>query len=300
MTISFHCPGCGRICGFADPYAGRTARCTRCQERFIIPDVDGGKAKIVKPAPEAVTPGFFRAALVQSWTTFFRRDSLTAVIFLVALVSLRFVLANVDLTAMMPGFYLMAPIGWMVIFLTWGCQIVYYMETISNTLIGWDEYLLPEVGGGFEFLGGVIKSLYLFIVALILMELPFLYLANWMMNHHVGAPWMWHALTLGGFVLFPMALLILSAGPEMYSIVRPDYLLLPIARAPGAYAVVVGMCMLAGWFEIASAELVPGKNKPVSTLVLHWAGNVLAALLGLVAMRIVGLFGRHYRGKLPW
>ncbi len=300
MTISFQCPGCGQICGFADQHAGKTARCTRCQQRFVIPKIDGGKAVTVKPTPDAILPGFYRAALVRTWTAFFRRESVTAIVFLVVLVSFRFFLANFDLSAQMPGFVLLAPIGWIAIVLTWGCQIGYYMDTIANTLIDWDEYLLPEIGSGFEFIGGVIKSLYLFVSALILMELPFLYLVNWMKCHDYGSPWLWHALTLGGFVLFPMALLILNSGPEIYSIFRPDYLLKPIFRAPGAYAVVVGTFVLAGAAELASAQYNPVRDQPRSILLLHWAGNILAALLGLAAMRTIGLFGRHYRCHLPW
>ena len=300
MTISFHCPGCGGICGFADQHAGRTARCTRCQERFVIPAVDGGKAEKVNLSPDTVVPGFYRAALVRTWTAFFRRESATAVVFLIALVTFRFFLANIDLSAVMPGFALLAPIGWIVIILTWGCQIGYYMETIANTLAGWDEYLLPEVGSGFEFIGGVIQSLYLYIVALILMELPFLLLVNWMQNSQIGAPWMRQALTLGGFVLFPIALLVLTGGPEIYCIFRPDYLLLPIVRAAGPYAVVVGIFVLAGWVEIASVQYHAVKDRSIFIVLLHWAGNVLAALLGLAAMRSIGLFGRHYRCKFPW
>lgn len=300
MTISFDCPGCGRICGFADQHAGKTARCTRCHQQFIIPAVDGGIAKKVKLTSDSVLPGFYRAALVRTWTAFFRRESITAVVFLTALVTFRFFLANFDLSAQMPGFVLLAPIGWITIILTWGCQIGYYMETIANTLIDWDEYLIPEIGSGFEFLGGVIKSLYLFVAAFVLMELPFLMLSNWMQKQQYGSPWMWHALTLGGLILFPMALLILNGGPEIYSIFRPDYLLKPIFRAPGAYAVVVGMFVLAGGIELASGQYSPVKDQPTSILLLHWVGNVLAAFLGLAAMRMIGLFGRHYRCNLPW
>ena len=64
MTITFKCPGCGGLCAFADKYAGRRARCWKCNEVFIIPSEDGQAAKKVKPEPEEPVAGFYRAAIV--------------------------------------------------------------------------------------------------------------------------------------------------------------------------------------------------------------------------------------------
>ena len=50
------------------------------------------------------------------------------------------------------------PIGWIAFFITWGCQLWYYMEVIGTTFLDNDSLLQPDIGGGFDFLWVAIKS----------------------------------------------------------------------------------------------------------------------------------------------
>ncbi len=300
MTRTFYCPGCGGICGFAERHAGRTARCTRCNQRFIIPDVNNVKAQKVKEERGNPLPGFYRQVLIKTWPVFFHKDSLVSLAFLASLIVFRFFLTNVDLSAALPGFVLLAPIGWIIVFLTWGCQIWYCMETISTTMDQWDDFLSPDIGAGFEFIWNMIKTWYLFVVAVILVEVPFLLLAGWLQNARIGWPWLWQTITLAGFILLPMALLILASGPQMYSILRPDYFGIPIVRAFRPYLLVAAIFLLAAWFELITKQYHAVQDQSRLVIAMHLAGNLLAANLWLVAMRAIGLFGRHFHSVLPW
>jgi RsiW-degrading membrane proteinase PrsW (M82 family) len=54
MTIQFHCPGCGKRFTVPDEAAGRTGRCSNCQERMTIP-APAGQA-VSGPPAGAIAP----------------------------------------------------------------------------------------------------------------------------------------------------------------------------------------------------------------------------------------------------
>jgi hypothetical protein len=174
------------------------------------------------------------------------------------------------------------------------------METISTTMDQWDDFLSPDIGSGFEFIWNMIKTWYLFIVAVFLVEFPFLMLAQWIRNAHIGDPWLWQITILGGFPLLPMALLILVSGPQIYSIFRPDYFGIPIVKAFRPYLLVAGIFLLPAWLELITKQYYAVKDQSHLVIALHLAGNLLVANLWLVAMRSIGLFGRHFHSILPW
>ncbi len=305
-TISFNCPKCGRLCAFQENCAGRVARCTRCQQRFTIPSESNAKAEIVRDAPNVLDEsdepidGFYSVLFVRTWRIFTRPDSTAGIVFLIAIVCFRFFLSHADYAIKLPGFVLNIPIGWITIITTWGCQLWYYMEMVEATWMDFDE--LPEVapGSGFDFIWTIIKSIYLFVCSLMVTILPFAIAAAVLRNLGVTSPWILTPLPLLGMVGFPMVLLILCTGQEMYNVFRPDYIVLPIVRATKPYIVVVLTVIVAAAVEFASRNLGDLKDPAWYQAVLHLAGNIAAAFLGIVAMRATGLFGRHYKCYLPW
>ncbi|MHC4289773.1 MAG: hypothetical protein ACYSSK_06950 [Planctomycetota bacterium] len=96
MAITCICPKCERFCGFKETHAGRQARCLTCSCHFIVPDHDGQKAKIVKSESESALPGFYRAALVDSFKVFIQKDSLFGIILCFALTGFHFFVGNTD------------------------------------------------------------------------------------------------------------------------------------------------------------------------------------------------------------
>ena len=231
MTLSFKCPGCGGLCAFADKYAGRRARCQKCDEVFLIPAKQGDTAERVKTEPDVPIEGFYRAALVSFWRLFFNKNSTTGLVFVAALVSLRFFIGHTDYSFTMPGFRVQLPTGQITWIISWGLLFWYYMETVA--WVGFDYDGLPEVApeGFFSFIWNIIKSLYLFLVALIFAELPFLIVIKVLRSAGVQTEWVFHVLVLCGLFVFPINILFLSAGPQLWMVFRLDYIYKPIVRA---------------------------------------------------------------------
>ena len=86
MTISFLCPNCRSICGFRDKHAGRSARCTKCNQRFVIPSKSGETAEKIKPVkPKAEPfPGFYKAVFLKNFPVIFSRKNLVPLLTVVA------------------------------------------------------------------------------------------------------------------------------------------------------------------------------------------------------------------------
>jgi hypothetical protein len=105
MTIEFNCPNCKAVIAFADKHGGKQGHCTSCQQRFIIPFRSREKAEKVKPPEEKgePIPGFYKAALVDSWKLFTDSDSMTGLVFIVVAVCIKFFTARMNYTMIIPG-----------------------------------------------------------------------------------------------------------------------------------------------------------------------------------------------------
>jgi len=301
MTITFHCPHCGGLCAFDEKHAGRRARCTSCQQRFIIPSESGAEAQKLEPVKGEPVGGFYREAFVRSWNIFVKPSSVTGLVFVAAAVTFKFFLRDADYSFSAPGGYVVhLPVGWIVTITAWGCLCWYYMEIMQWAAFDMDE--LPEVdmGTGFEFLWNVFKSIYLFIVALIVAELPFVVIVAILRKMGIDWPGLFQVLVLAGLVSFPMMILTLSTGPQLWLVFRLDYIWVPIVKASRPYAVTAGLVVLAGvlqWLTVAYSEL-SGSNKFI--VGLHLAANLGAQVVVIIAMRAIGLFYRHYSCYFPW
>ena len=301
MTITFHCPHCGGLCAFDEKHAGRRARCTSCQQRFIIPSESGAEAQKLEPVKGEPVGGFYREAFVRSWNIFVKPSSVTGLVFVAAAVTFKFFLRDADYSFSAPGGYVVhLPVGWIVTITAWGCLCWYYMEIMQWAAFDMDE--LPEVdmGTGFEFLWNVFKSIYLFIVALIVAELPFVVIVAVLRKMGIEWPGLFQVLVLAGLLSFPMMILTLSTGPQLWLVFRLDYIWVPIVKASRPYAVTAGLVVLAGvlqWLTVAYSEL-SGSNKFI--VGLHLAANLGSQIVVIIAMRAIGLFYRHYSCYFPW
>ncbi|HPD45765.1 MAG TPA: hypothetical protein P5279_03435 [Anaerohalosphaeraceae bacterium] len=302
MTISFKCPHCDNLCAFADRHAGRRARCTRCQGRFFIPSRDGDPARKVRDVlAEAPLSGFYRAVFIDTWPLFIRPENIASLVFLAAVVCFRFFLVHQNYSFVVPGFGLNVPTDWIVAIISWGCLFWFYMSIVEAAAMGQDELPDIEVGQGFEFIWTMLKSIYLFIVAAVLALLPFVALIEALRSYlHIELGWFRHVLVAMGLFIFPMTLLTICCAGEMWMVFRPDYIVLPIIRAPRPYLVTAFLVAAAGLIQAAARHYGTIADEPLWVIAAYLLLNLLAVVAGILAMRTVGLFLRHYSVYFDW
>ena len=300
-TVTFDCPGCGNLCAFAARHAGRQAHCLRCGTHFIVPDRDGARVRRIEDPSQAKEPmpGFFYSLVRRTPGALATRSSLTMLVFLSALVCFRFFLANADFSAALPGFALVLPIGWVAIAVTWGLQLWGYMEIIGTTFLDVDEMSSEELGGTWGFLAAVFKNLYLFVSAMLSAMLPFILLAALLRSLQVP-PKITYPIPWLGLTLLPMILLILGTGADWYWVFNVWAHAKIIRRALGAYLTVLLLLLAAGLLQVFTRQYGQLTDKTAAIRWLHLAGNLAAMLVSVIAMRAIGLFGRHCADLLPW
>jgi ribosomal protein S27E len=302
MTIQFNCPNCNAVIAFADKHCGKRAICTTCGQRLIIPSGDREKTRKVKVPEEMAESlgGFYRAVFVDSFKLFTNSENTTGLVFIITAVCLKFFTARLNYTLTIPGraftFDFPLPFGWIIHISTWGFLFWYYMEIIYST--AYDTEKLPDVvvGGFYGLIWRIVKSVYTLLIILFVVELPFLVTALILSILEVELPVLLYALVFAGLYLFPVAILTAAVGKDL-TMLRPDYLLIPIFRAFGPYfitAVLLGATAVVLFY----AGQYSGQFSAVTIghLLLNFAVQVIA----LFAMRSIGLFFRHYSCLLPW
>lgn len=301
MTITFKCPECGQLCAFGEKHAGRRARCTKCNQRFTIPAKQGENAVKIEttPEPEIPLPSFYKAALINNWKIFTDLHSITPLVFITTLVCFRFFLAHIDYSFTVGGFRVQMPLGWIVIIITWGCQTWYYMETVYAASLNDNQLPEIQIGFGFEFLWNIIKSIYLFVVAVILAEAPFLIVVAILKNIGLTQAFLLQLIMLGGAFLLPIILFILSTGRDLWIVFRVDYLVKPLIKSPLPYSVVAALIAVAAIFEWETVGYSEVRFHSHSLIALHLFTNIGSAAFTLIAMRVIGLYAYHYRGYMP-
>ena len=295
MTISFRCPKCKGTCAFHDEHAGRRARCNECDQVFLIPSENGQKAQIVKSQRGDPIPGFYRAVFCDSYRMFTSLNNVTGLVFAAAAVSFKFFVGHANYRFF--AFYV--PLGFITQIITWGCLCWYYMEIITSMAFGEND--LPEIdmGFGFEFFWNVIRSIYLFIVALALVEIPCVFIVRLLIRIGAHGPLIQHIIMFAGLFAFPMTILILSVGREIWMVLLPQNIIRPFYKAAAPYLTTVFFVMLAAVLEWKTIGYIQVKNESGIIVALHLAANIAVVFFAVFTMRAVGLFGRHYRCYLP-
>ena len=302
MTIRFNCPNCNEFIAFADKHSGKRAHCANCGQKFIIPSEDKGKTKKIKP-PKAIAeplPGFYRAVFARSLQLFTEPKNITGLLFIAVAVCLKFFMAGMNYTLTIPGkayvFNFPIPIGHVLHVAAWGFLLWYYMEMIYTTAFEQDK--LPEViVGGFKGLCKRIgKSVYIFLIMLFVVELPYFiaaFISSWM---DVEWPVLLNVLLFVGLYFFPVAILSAAVGKDL-TLLRPDYFVITIFRAFWPYLVTALLLGAAAVLQIF-AKQYSGQSQAAAAG--HLLLNLAVQVIALVAMRSIGLFFRHYSCMLPW
>jgi hypothetical protein len=298
MTISCRCPKCDGLCAFTEKDAGRKARCWKCGQIFIIPATDGEKPQIVK-LPEIKAgpiPGFYRAVFVDSWKVFFKPQSVTPLVFVAAVISFRFFLADSCLSII-------------ALLISWGWLLGFYLNIIHDTAFDVDE--LPEIylGSSVTFVWNIVWPVLTFILTMVSVQLPYI-LASWILKHYgiiyediwifeFGWPTLLQALFISGLFFFPVAILTVAVGKDL-TLLRPDYLIKPIFRSFLPYLVVVFLLVAASICEMHAVEIDRLRGAGWPTIAAHLAANLAVQVLTIISMRAIGLFMRHYGCYFPW
>jgi hypothetical protein len=302
MTIQFNCPHCGALIGFDEKHCGKRARCQTCGQAFIIPFKDDKKPKKIKPEkekPAEPLPGFYRAAFVDNWKLFTKSENVTGLVFIATVVLLKFFAARLNFTVTLSArrtIDIYVPLGFILHITAWGFLFWYYMEIIYSTAFELEK--LPDVvlGGFYGFIWHIIKSIYTFFIALFAVELPFLITAAISRITDSEWPVLLHILMFGGLFLFPIAILTVAIGRDL-TMLRPDYLLIPIFRAFKPYLVVSMLLGAAGFLQLQASQYTG--QEPVAAAG-HLLLNLIAQIFILMAMRAIAFFYRHYTCCLPW
>jgi len=304
MTIEFNCPNCKAVIAFADKHGGKRAHCTSCQQRFIIPFKSHDKAKKVKPPKDTAKaepiPGFYRALFLESWKLFTHPSNAAGLIFILTVVVFKFFTANQNFSLHIQGewlsfdFYI--PLGWASRGAAWGCLFWFYSEVIYST--GFDQDELPEVtiGGFYAFIWKIVKSVYELFVIVLVAGLPYFLAFLILRQRHVELPALLYPLLFGGLFLLPMCILTVAVGRDL-TMLRPDYLLIPIRRAFTPYfvtAVILGGTLIS---QVLTSQY---EGQSPTTATVYLSLNVLVQAFVLIAMRSIGLFYRHYSCHFIW
>lgn len=301
MTIQFNCPNCGELIAFGSKHAGKRARCTTCGQIFIIPSRDYEKPKKIEPEPQIAEPlpGFYHAVFIDTWKIFTNPQNATGLVFVAAAVCFKFFTGHLDYSFDIGAIRFQAPVGFIVSVAAWGCLLWYYMEIINSAAFDTEE--LPDVymGGLLGFIWNILKSIYLFFIALTVVELPCI--ITFIISKKTGAEWpvLSKLLGIAGLFVFPMAILTIAVGRE-FALLRPDYILAPILKAFRPYLVPAALLVLAWQLQLSTAGYGELPGRGILIVALHLLANLAVQVIAIIAMRSIGLFYRHYSCHLKW
>jgi hypothetical protein len=104
------------------------------------------------------------------------------------------------------------------------------------------------------------------------------------------------ALSVFGLFLFPMAILTTAVGKDL-TLLRPDYIIVPILKAFMPYLTVVALLVAACLLETQTKQF---KGSTFAITVGNLALNLAVQLIAIIAMRSIGLFFRHYSCRFRW
>ena len=301
MTIKFYCPSCDSLIAFDSRHSGKRARCTTCGQIFVIPSKDDEKPEKFEPEPEKTEPlpGFYRAVFLDSWKIFFKSENATSLVFVAAVVCFKFFLSPVMCC------------GYITFYVVWGWLLAFYLNIIYETAFEIEQ--LPQICfatsttlGEVAYLWYIIKPFLVFLYTMFIVQLPFIIALALLKDKDLTYDNMWQAQTglhlllqvlfIFGLFLFPMAVLTTAVGRDL-TLLRPDYILLPLFRAFMPYLVVVALLVAACVLEMQTTQY------DYSDFVItarRLALNLAVQVIAIIAMRSIGLFYRHYSCHFKW
>jgi len=306
MTIKFNCPKCNALIAFDSRHAGKRAHCQSCGQVFIIPSKDDEKPKKIKTEEIEIAepiPGFYRAVFVESWKIFTTQTSVTPLIFVALIVCVKFFFGYLNFTVVIPGkamdVELPMPLGTISTIAAWGALFWYYMRIIYSTAFK-TEGLPPVYLGGFrKFMWNILKSIYSVFIILLVVELPYIIAAVITKSAGVEWPVFLNILKLGCLFFFPIAILTVAIGKDL-TMLRPDYILIPVFKAFKPYLVVAALLITFGALEMQTKQFNPSAKESFLIITGHLFLKLVIQVIAIITMRAIGLFYRHYSDHLPW
>lgn len=319
MTISFRCPHCDALCAFMDKYAGRRAKCTTCQKKFIIPsqsDVKPEKVTEKIKVIEKTTPGFYKAVFIESWAAIFYPETLSTIKYLVMLVVLKLVLGGATViwasTIRPPtGFDIffvliqVAILGFLAfaLFCALGRTIELYMDVVADTGFEIDQLPPPLSDSDFPIWQHMLKPFLIFFGMILVAFMPY-FLGDMFFMHagiehgsifavHKDLTIILQALWLISVFSIPSIFIHIAISRD-WMCLRPDFVFKPMLKAPMPYFLLVLMFIAVFYIESStdiSNSLMAGD---MPSVILKSILNILALVPILWVMRSSGLFYRHY------
>lgn len=297
MTIQFYCPNCDSLIAFDSKHAGKRARCLTCGQVLIIPSKENEKPKKIEPQREKSEPlpGFYRAVFIDSWKMFFDTQNAASLLFVIAIVCFKFFLGQ--------AICCMNYISYIVV---WGWLLGFYLNIIYETTFEIDK--LPEIflGTSITFLWYIIKPFLTFFFTMLSVQIPFIIGLILLQDRGIAYENMWQAHTgwylllqvlfVFGLFLFPIAILTAAVGNDI-TLLRPDYLLAPMLKAPLPYTIIVALLVAACIIEMQTTQY-DGSAMLITAGDL--ALNLVVQIIAIIAMRSIGLFYRHYSCHFRW
>jgi hypothetical protein len=306
MSIEFNCPKCKALIAFAEKHAGKRARCVKCDHRFVIPEASFQKpvhTSQPKEAPELTIPlpGFYRAALIQSWGLLFRPNALVGLTWICAAVCFKFYVAHIDYSfVLMDRLSIILPFGLIVRLLCWGMLLWYYLESIMLGALDVDALPDVDIDGYGDFAKKAIGSVFAFFTALLFSMLPtILYLVFAGKGYSPGIA---NGLVNLGLFFLPMGILAVGINRDTQVLCRIDILFAPVTKAFFPYLTCAAMVMLVWFLQMkmhnAGDPALAEASGAIKSLYLFF--HLAIQILALVTMRSLGLYYKHYRCYFKW
>ena len=307
MTIKFNCPKCDALIAFDSKHAGKRAHCQTCGQAFIIPSKDDKKPKKIKTKEIEIVeplPGFYRAVFINSWKIFTTRNNATPLVFVAVLVCIKFFLGHLRVTIIVPlliaTLEFRLPLGIILTIVSWVGLVWYYMQIIYSTAFEAED--LPQIHLGGDLPGliwNLLKLTYTFCIMLFVVELPYIIAA--LITRKMGIEWpvFLTILKFGGLFFFPMAILTIAIGKDL-TMLRPDYILIPVFKAFKPYLVVAALLITFGVLEMQTKQFADLAKETFLSTTGNLFFNLALQIIAIIAMRTIGLFYRHYTCHLPW
>jgi hypothetical protein len=305
MTIEFNCPHCDTVLAFEDKYAGKRAKCLTCQQKCIIPNESFQKAKKIIPPKEKSdpVPGYYRAVFIDTWQIFFDRDNLVTGLFLIAIVCFKYFTPE------------MCCMNKIVTFAVWGWLLGFYFSLMNDTAFESDKLPEIELGYALGFVWSFIWPFIVFLYTMFIVQLPFFIAFLFLRTEGMtftsvlkgdpGTPLLLRILFYIGLFIFPTAILTMAISKDM-TLLRPDYLFIPVLKAFMPYLTAVLLLVAAYYLDTKTTTYISAAYSEMQetvgtmTAVFQLAVNMFVQVLAIFAMRAIGLFYRHYACHFKW
>lgn len=294
MTSTYSCPNCTQLCQFDQDDCGQNVPCPHCGQWMTVPAGALMTAEPVYTEPGKPLPGFYKEAFLKSWKIFLNPSSALPLVFIIALTCLKFFLGSTDYSFTVPGLRIQLPIGQIVTIIALGGIFWYFMELVPASSQETEQLPSPDIGSGFEFIFNIAKSLYYFVAVLIIVEIPFMILASIIQTVTGPLPGTARLILMFlGLFMFPIGILTISAGRDIWMIFFPKYMITPLKKAFIPYLPVAIMVIASVLFYFLTLAYST-KGKSTSRIAFELTATLAATAFSIIAFRSIGIFCKHY------